>query len=148
MSAAMNGRGKPDIGKTGAGKAGAGEGATSPNASRVNRAQRKAARPQPKPKPIKAQARVRRLDSGVVQTITGRPAQTLLFLIACGRHGATSGDFSTMRWGRRTSAYVFDLRAMGFEIETRHEQIGDALVGRYILHTALEVVPVGEGKSC
>jgi hypothetical protein len=106
------------------------------------------ARPQTKAKPNKAQARVRRFDYGIVQIVKGRNAQTLLFLHERGAVGATSGEFSLMGWGRRTSAYVFNLRSMGFEIETRYEQIGDAVVGRYILNTALEVLPPGEGVSC
>jgi hypothetical protein len=139
----MSGRDMPK-----AGKSGVGEGATSPSASHLRRAHLNGARPQSKPKPIKAQARIRRLDSGVVQFLKGRPAQTLLELHRRGVAGATSGELSPLGWARRSSAYVFDLRAMGFEIETQYEEMGDALVGRYILRTALEVLPVGEGASC
>jgi hypothetical protein len=139
----MSARRKPK-----AAKSGVGEGATSPNASRVNRTQRKAARAEPKLKPLKVQITIRLLDCGQLLTITGRNAQTLQFLHKRGAVGATSGEFSLMGWGRRTSAYVFNLRSMGFEIETRHEQIGDAVVGRYILKTALEVLPPGVGLSC
>ncbi len=131
-----------------AGKSGLGEGATSPNASYLRRAHLNGARPQTKAKQSKAQARIRRLDSGVIQFLKGRPAQTLLELHRRGITGATSGELSPLGWARRSSAYVFDLRAMGFEIETQYEEIGDALVGRYILRTAIEVLPMGECVSC
>ena len=124
-----------------------GEGATSPNASRVNRAQRKAARPETKPKPKKVQVTIQRHDSGLVQTVTGRPAQTLLELHRRGQAGATSGELSPLHWARRSSAYIADLRGMGFEIETRYEPAGDAVVGRYILVTAFDVLPDLESAS-
>lgn len=129
-------------------KSGVGEGATSPNASRVNRTQRKAALPQPKLQRIKVQIKIRRLDSGQALTVKGRDAQTILFLLERGPIGATSGEFSAMGWGRRTSAYVFNLRRRGLEIETQYEEIGDAFVGRYILRTAIDVLPEGECVSC
>lgn len=139
----MSARRKPK-----ADKSGVGEGATSPNASRVNRTQRKAARPEPKLQRIKVQITIRRPDSAQVLTIKGRDAQTLLFLLERGPIGATSGEFSAMGWGRRTSAYVFNLRRKGLEIETQYEEIGDAVVGRYILRTAIEILPGGECISC
>jgi hypothetical protein len=126
----------------------AGVGGATPRASHSRRAHLNGARPQTKAKPPKAQARIRRLDNGVIQFLKGRPAQTLLELHRRGMSGATSGELSPLGWARRSSAYVFDLRRKGFEIETQYEEIGDALVGRYILLTALEVLPVGEGKSC
>lgn len=139
----MTGPSDPDSGKCGAGVGGA-----TPRASHSRRAHLDSARPETKLKTAKVQAKIRRCDSGQVLILKGRNAQTLLLLHVRGVTGATSGDFSSMGWGRRTSAYVFNLRSMGFEIETRHEQIGDAIVGRYILNTALEVLPPGEGVSC
>lgn len=139
----MSGGVAPDKGKTGVGEA-----VTSPNASHGSEAQYSMARSQANAKPDKAQVRVRRLDNGLVQIVKGRSAQTLLFLHGRRAIGATSGEFSLMGWGRRTSAYVFNLRAKGFDIETRYEQIGDAQVGRYILRTALEVLSVKVGAPC
>jgi hypothetical protein len=49
-----------------------------------------------------------------------------------------------MGWGRRTSAYVFVLRRLGFEIETQFETIADAVVGRYFLRSPIEVRFGGE----
>lgn len=132
----MTGPSDPDFSKCGAGVGGA-----TPRASHSRRAHLDGARPETKRKAEKVQAKIRRCDSGQVLTLKGRNAQTLLFLHIRGVTGATSGDFSSMGWGRRTSAYVFDLRGMGFEIETHFEQIGDAVVGRYVLRTAIEVLP-------
>ena len=136
----MNGRDntKPDC---------AGVGGATPRASHSRRAHLSGARPETKPKPKKVQVTIRRHDSGLVQTVRGRNAQTLMFLRARGLTGATSGDFSVMKWGRRTSAYVFNLRGMGFEIETQREKIGDARVARYILFTAFDVLPDLESAS-
>jgi hypothetical protein len=125
-------------------KFGAGVGGATPRASHSRRAHFDGARPETKAKPERVQVTIRRLDSGQVLKLAGRNAQTLLFLHIRGATGATSGDFSSMGWGRRTSAYVFDLRGMGVEIETRYEQIGDAVVGRYVLQTPIEVLPTCE----
>jgi hypothetical protein len=135
----MSGAGFLDMGKSGAGVGGA-----TPNASHLTGAQHHAARSQTKAKAKKVQVTIRRLDSQFVQTLKGRPAQTLLELHHRGEKGATSGEMSPLEWSRRTSAYVSDLRNMGFEIETRYEPAGDAIVGRYILHTPIEVVWEGE----
>lgn len=129
------------------GKCGAGVGGATPRASHSRRAQSSGARPKLRAKRHRLQVNVRRLDNGQVLSLRGRDAQTLLFLLGRGRIGATSGEFSAMGWGRRTSAYVFNLRRMGLEIETQYEEIGDAFVGRYILRTAIEVLPDGECTS-
>jgi hypothetical protein len=87
-----------------------------------------------------AELTFQRLDTGEAFTLSGRPAQTLAELIRRGAAGATSGEFSPLGWARRTSHYVFELRAMGLDIETRFEAAGDARVGRYVLATPVFVL--------
>ena len=50
-------------------------------------------------------------------TVNGREKWALECLIAAGEQGCTPIDHPGPRW----SAYVFDLRGMGVEIETFHE---------------------------
>ena len=70
----------------------------------------------------------------------GREAQTLALLIDRGLRGFTSGDASALGWARRTSHYIFRLRAAGLDIETMREKVGDAVIGRYTLRTAVTVI--------
>jgi hypothetical protein len=144
----MSGPGMSGPSDPNSGKCSAGVGGATPRASHSRRAHLDGARPETKRKADKVQVKIRRCDSGQVLILKGRNAQTLLFLHVRGVTGATSGDFSKLGWGRRTSAYVFNLRRTGFDIETRFENIGDARVGRYTLHSVLEFLPVGEDLSC
>ena len=82
-------------------------------------------------------ARVR--PGGAWIRLTGRSAQTLRLLIDCGQRGFTSGDASQYGWARRTSAYVYKLRNLGFKISTTSEGQGDARVGRYRLEVDVEI---------
>lgn len=57
-------------------------------------------------------------------------------LIAAGATGCTPIDNPGPRW----SAYVFNLRALGLQIETRHESHGGAFAGhhaRYVLQSTV-----------
>ena len=69
---------------------------------------------------------------GRIIVATGREAQTLWHLLFVHGKGATSLDFTKAGWARRTSAYVFDLRKMGVQIQTILEVTDDgARVARY-----------------
>ncbi len=79
---------------------------------------------------------------------TGRVAQTLTLLVRAGPKGVTSGEASIYRWARRTSDYVFRLRALGVEIDMTLEAAGDARVGRYTLVSRIAVVRTEGGAQC
>ncbi len=79
---------------------------------------------------------------------TGRIAQTLLILIRADARGITSGEASVYRWARRTSDYVFRLRALGVSVDMRLERAGDARVGRYVLSSRIILLPNQEGDQC
>ncbi|GGE20567.1 hypothetical protein GCM10011360_06540 [Primorskyibacter flagellatus] len=71
-------------------------------------------------------------------TLKGRDLWALLNLIDAGPKGCTPIDTPAPRW----SAYVFNLRQVGFHIETVTEPHGGAFSGthgRYVLHS--KVVP-------
>ena len=71
----------------------------------------------------------------------GREAQTLALLLRKDKRGFTSGQASSLGWARRTSAYVFKLRAAGLLITTIPTTIaGGVTVGRYVLTTQVQVV--------
>lgn len=74
-------------------------------------------------------------------TLKGREAWALSRLIEAGQKGVTPVSEPT---GPRWSAYVFNLRHRGFDIETRHERHGGPFPGthaRYVLHD--DVRPLG-----
>ena len=88
----------------------------------------------------KPQIKVIRGDGAAV-CLNGREAQTLWHLIQNGPAGDTSLGFSRAGWARRTSAYVFNLRRMGFDIASDREPTPDgASVARYRLLEPLKVV--------
>jgi hypothetical protein len=62
--------------------------------------------------------RVRILPDGKTLTIFGREAWAVRHLIDAGDKGVTTIDTPGPRW----SSYVFDLKAMGLDIETRNEK--------------------------
>lgn len=67
--------------------------------------------------------------------LTGRDAWALSRLIAAGAKGVSPIDEPT---GPRWSAYIFNLRQIGLDIETRHEAHGGAFPGthaRYVLRS-------------
>ncbi len=71
-------------------------------------------------------------------TVKGRDLWALLNLIEAGPKGCTPIDNPAPRW----SAYAFNLRKAGLNIETVHEPHGGAFSGthgRYVLHS--KVVP-------
>ena len=71
----------------------------------------------------------------------GREAQTLALLLHQGASGFTSGQASPLGWARRTSAYIFKLRAAGLVITTTPTTIGGGVtVGRYVLVTPVTVI--------
>jgi hypothetical protein len=86
---------------------------------------------------IRLLVKVRVLPDGALLTLSGRDAWTLLELAAAGAKGCTPIDNPAPRW----SAYVFNLRAAGFDIETlREANTGefDGTHGRYILKSKIE----------
>lgn len=71
----------------------------------------------------------------------GREAQTLALLLRKGKRGFTSGQASPLGWARRTSAYIFKLRAAGLVITTTPTTIaGGVTVGCYVLVTQVQVI--------
>jgi hypothetical protein len=80
--------------------------------------------------------------------VHGRLAQTLWLLRDARPKGLTSGDASPLGWARRTSHYVFKLRALGLDIATTRELISDgARIGRYRLKTPLDVIDDANGLA-
>ena len=83
------------------------------------------------------------LANGTTITVLGRDAWTLLELVKAGSKGCTPIDNPGPNW----SDYVFNLkRAHGLNIETRHEHHRGTFPGnhaRYVLHTPIEIVIVG-----
>lgn len=72
--------------------------------------------------------------NGVWQMVTGRNAWALVELHRAGPRGVTPIDVPGPRW----SAYVFNLKAMGVDIETVHESHGGRFPGshaRYVLRS-------------
>ena len=85
------------------------------------------------------------LPDGKPVTVRGREAQPLRLLIRKGAAGFTSGEASPMGWARRTSHYVWKLRAAGFPVATTRENAPDgSRIGRYSL--AKPVVIVGSAS--
>ena len=90
---------------------------------------------------MKAQVtmRVRILPDGPTIRVNGREAWTLRRLIDAGAKGISGFD----QIGPRLSAYIFDLKRLGFSIETQHEKHGGQFPGnhaRYVLRSAVEVL--------
>lgn len=72
-------------------------------------------------------------------SVKGRERWTLECLIEAGTKGCTPIDIPAPRW----SAYVFDLRKRGIEIETIHEPHGGQFKGthvRYVLRSKVSRV--------
>lgn len=87
---------------------------------------------------------VRIEPDGPKLTVTGRDAWALDQLIKHGERGITPLSTPGPRW----SAYVFNLRAMGFAIETRHERHQGPFPGthaRYVLRSDLTVLEAANG---
>lgn len=79
------------------------------------------------------------LPDGKPFTVTGRDAWTLAQLVWAGSKGCTPIDNPAPRW----SAYVFNLREMGLNIETRHEPHYGPFAGthgRYVLLNTVEII--------
>jgi hypothetical protein len=77
---------------------------------------------------------VRIEPDGPEVTLTGRDAWTMQQLLVAGEKGCTPIDTPAPRW----SGYVFNLRRIGFDIETRHEPHKGRFPGthaRYILRS-------------
>jgi hypothetical protein len=72
-------------------------------------------------------------------TVNGRNAWALLRLIEAGENGCTPLERPAPRW----SDYIFQLRGMGFVIETIHERHGGPFPGnhgRYVLRSRVTVL--------
>lgn len=78
--------------------------------------------------------------AGVIQTYTvrGQTSRTLYELVRAGPHGVTALEVST--WALRLSAYIFNLRKLGLEIATLHEEHPEGWHGRYVLVTPVEIL--------
>ena len=71
--------------------------------------------------------------------LKGRDAWALLELKLAGKRGCTPIDNPGPRW----SAYVFNLRGMGLEIETLNERHGGEYPGthaRYVLRSQVQIL--------
>lgn len=81
--------------------------------------------------------------NGPVLTLQGREAWALLALVSAGESGCTPIDTPGPRW----SAYVHDLRRLGFSIETIREKHAGKFPGqhaRYVLRSCVEIVDRSE----
>lgn len=88
---------------------------------------------------------VRILPSGQPIKVVGREAWALRSLAAAGAAGCTPIDHPGPRW----SAYVLDLRGMGFLIDTVHEAHGGPFPGthaRYILRSGVEILDASDDR--
>jgi hypothetical protein len=87
---------------------------------------------------------VRILPDGSTHTLHGREAWALQELMKAGMRGCTPIDTPGPRW----SHYVFQLRRMGFAVETIHEKHAGPFPGthaRYVLRSDVGIVePVGK----
>jgi hypothetical protein len=86
------------------------------------------------------------LPDGPTHTVFGRDAWALLSLIAKGDAGVTPIDTPGPRW----SAYVFNLRKLGLEIDTMHEPHTGSFPGthaRYVLRSQVQVLSGPEQQS-
>lgn len=76
----------------------------------------------------------------------GRDAWALLELHRAGAAGCTPIDHPAPRW----AAYVFNLRGMGLEIETRHEPHQGPFPGRharYVLRSRLRIIETNAAEA-
>lgn len=74
-------------------------------------------------------------------TVRGRDAWALLQLMVAGEKGCTPLDNPAPRW----SGYIYNLRQIGFAIETVHEHHRGAFPGnhgRYVLRSRVEMAEV------
>jgi hypothetical protein len=79
-------------------------------------------------------------------TVHGREAWALLALIAAGERGCTPINTPGPRW----SAYIHDLRKLGFAIETIRERHGGPFPGehaRYVLRSRVAVLEPRAGGA-
>jgi hypothetical protein len=83
-----------------------------------------------------------RLEDGQRIKLTGRLAWTLMRLEEAGEKGCTPIEQPAPRW----SDYVFQLRGLGFVIETiheRHEGPFPGTHGRYVLRSKVTILRSG-----
>ncbi len=79
------------------------------------------------------------LEDGTTINLEGRNAWALRELVSAGVHGCTPIDTPGPRW----SAYVFNLRKAGLEIETVQEIHDGEFPGtqaRYVLRSSINIV--------
>jgi hypothetical protein len=90
--------------------------------------------------PLRMIAEIRHAKEVRAVEVTGRDAWALCALFEAGQQGCTPMDAPAPRW----SAYVFNLRRLGFDIETLHERHGGPYAGthaRYVLHGDVRLLP-------
>jgi Winged helix domain len=81
-----------------------------------------------------------------VLTLSGREAWALLALVEAGERGCTPIDTPAPRW----SAYVHDLRKLGFAIETIRERHGGPFAGehaRYVLRSPVVILAAAHAAA-
>lgn len=86
------------------------------------------------------------LPHGPLQHVKGRDAWALLALCSKGEVGVTPITYPGPRW----SAYVFNLRKLGLEIDTMHEPHTGSFPGthaRYVLRSQVQVLSGPEQQS-
>jgi hypothetical protein len=98
-------------------------------------------------RPVSLTIRARIGDAdGPVVTVRGREAWALRALQLAGERGCTPIDTPGPRW----SAYVHDLRRLGFAIETVRERHGGPFPGehaRYVLRSRVTVLRTMDGQA-
>lgn len=88
---------------------------------------------------------IKRKDESI-KTIYNRPAQTIHFLKAVGKMGATRLEFTRAGWARSVPSYIYDLRRMGMNISSPREPTNDgARVSRYRLEEPIEIIATNIG---
>ncbi len=80
------------------------------------------------------------LQGGEVMTIKGRQAQAIAALHKAGSAGINAAQMSS--WALRLGHYIFTLRRLGFDIETRRVKFVGGWYGQYVLHTPIDKINV------
>lgn len=80
--------------------------------------------------------------NGIEHCVTGRQAQTILWLWTKEDSGITALEVSS--WALRLSAYIHQLRALNLSIVTEDEAHDGGQHARYVLKTPIQIVKVEE----
>jgi hypothetical protein len=88
----------------------------------------------------------RLLPSGAPFRVSGQEARTLSLLVEKGQRGVTAFDFPGGP-PFRLPAYCWSLIRKGLSIETRRENHSGGWHGRFVLHSAVEILPPIEARA-